>query len=120
MGKRGPSIRQGRTVEFMPRPNQEQTARRFQPSSYECELPDDVRAQFVRPKRPRILERPLQEPRARSGVLKWLVALILASVISSWQREKAAVPERASSTGAISQPLAPQPIPIPAPTPGPT
>ena len=48
MGERGPSIGQ---VEFMPRPNQEYTARRFDSShydaGYECELPPEMRTELV-------------------------------------------------------------------------
>jgi hypothetical protein len=78
--------------------NQENLAGRFQSSryndGYDCELPPDVRAEFAKPKRPRILERAIQEsPRRLHGVLKWLAAvaipaLILVCVISSWQRER--------------------------------
>jgi hypothetical protein len=115
----------------MSQSNQEKVARRFQAidtePSYECELPDDVRAEFARPKRPRILERPVQAPPDRRGLLKWLAAfglpaLILACVISSWQRERASAPERAKTNPAISVPTplpTPQPItPSAQPTPG--
>jgi hypothetical protein len=119
--------------------NQENlSARRFDSSrydaGYDCELPDDVRAQleksprnlnerrseFARAKRPRMLERPLQEPPNRGGVLKLaaavaIPALNLVCVISSWQRERT-TPERTKTNQAILQPLAPQPPPTPGPT----
>ena len=119
--------------------NQGQTTRRFQSSrfdaGFDCELPDDVREQleksapnlnekrseFARPKRPRILERPLYQPPNRGGILKLAAAvaiptLILVCVISSWQRERTRG-ERAKSNQAISQSaVALAPIPTPGPT----
>jgi hypothetical protein len=103
--------------------NQEKTARRFDSSrydaGYECELPDDVMAEFANPRRPRILERPICQPPTRGVVLKWvgavaIPALILVCVISSWQRE-GATSERANASQASSLPLAPQPTPAPGP-----
>jgi hypothetical protein len=107
----------------MHKSNQDYTAGRIQPSQFDCELPDDVRAQFVRPKRPRILERPLIPPELDQPLpvpkpesqapFYWallLCALTLTGAIYGSWRQGAA--ERARDK-AISQPLAPQPTPAP-------
>src|SRR5262249_19771485 len=112
MGERGPSIGQ---IEFMPRPNQEQTARRFQPSSYECELPLDVRSELEAPppKRPRILGRPRSAPTAPRWpfyVVMAISLIVLAGALyATWRQGQSAELAR---NKANSQPTpASQPVP---------
>jgi hypothetical protein len=47
---------------------QENTARRFSPSQFDCQLPEDARAELLKPQRPRILgkHRP-SRPKSRPG-----------------------------------------------------
>jgi len=99
----------------MPQSNQEHTARRFQPSSYECELPLDLRSELEAPppKRPRILGRPRSAPTAPRWpfyVVMAISLIVLAGALyATWRQGQSA--ERAR-TKAISQPaLALQPTP---------
>jgi len=106
----------------MSQSNQEQqTARRFQPidteHSYGCELPDDVRAQLVSPRRPRILTPPLSVSTTHPQwpfyvILTFCLVALGGAVTTLWRQQER---ERASSTKAISQPLTPQPTPAPTP-----
>src|SRR5215472_1796959 len=75
--------------------NQEYTARRFSPD-FDCQLPPEVRSEFLQPRRPRILtqppgppQKPPQVEKARSWrhpALGWLLALaaVVAVVAVSW------------------------------------
>ena len=124
---------------FMSQSNQEYTARRFQSfniqsvpppppgydNGYECELPADVRTELVEPRRPRILGRNTQS--RLNPATKWplylvvlIAVVIVRGVATTWRQEWTA--ERAKTSKAITQPLAPQPTPTPitpAPAPGP-
>jgi len=112
----------------MNRIKQESLAGRIQsshsPVGYDCELPTGVRTELVAPKRPRILGR--KTSLKLNPAAKWplylaalIAVLIVGGVALLWRQWET---ERASSTGAISQPLAPQPTPAPTsfPTPDPT
>jgi hypothetical protein len=99
--------------------NQDFTAGRIHPAQFDCELPDDIRAQLGKPKRPGILGRPRPVKPPPPRALLYLVLVICAltlvgTAINLWRQQER---ERASSTRAISQPLAPQPTPTPAATP---
>ena len=115
----------------MPQPNQENcTARRFQlfdtentppryDAGYECELPPNVRAELVSPKRARILGRSKTatlDPavKGRLYLTIFVALMVIGGAIATWRQGETA--ERAR-TKAISQPLAPQPAPRPTPIP---
>jgi len=115
----------------MPRSGQERAAWRFDSlrydAGYDCELPPDVHSELLTPKWPRILERH-SSPRKRGDgptpqlrwVFCWMLAIavltLVAALYTSWRQQEAL---RASSIGAISQPLTPQPTPTPASASGP-
>lgn len=105
---------------FMPKSNQDYTARMSQPSrydaGYDCELPPEVRTELNRPKRPRILgwsKTVALEPalKARLYLLLLIAALLIGGAASNLWRQREA--ERTKTNQAISQPLAPQPTPTP-------
>jgi len=101
---------------FMSQSNQEFTVGRIHPAQFDCELPNDVRAQLGKPKRPRILGRQLPvktTPRWPFYVVLAISLLALGGAVTTlWRQQER---ERASSTKAISQPLTPQPTPAPTP-----
>jgi hypothetical protein len=101
----------------MNRINQESLAGRFQ--SFDTELPEQVRAEFFAPRRPRILAR--AKPATLKQLPKWplylallIAALLIGGTASNLWRQREA--ERTKTTQAISQPLAPQPTPAPGPS----
>ena len=105
----------------MNRINQESLAGRYK--SFDTELPGDVRAEFVEPKRPWILER--QKPARLNAGAKWPLylvllgcALVIGASLATWRQGQTA--ERVKTSKAISQPtLAPQATPTPiTPMPG--
>jgi hypothetical protein len=87
---------------------------------FDCELPTDALTELVAPRRPRILGR--KTSTGLNTAAKWplyLAALIAVGIVGGvallWRQWET---ERASSTGAISQPaLAPQPTPALTPVP---
>jgi hypothetical protein len=98
----------------MNRINQESLAGRFQ--SFDTELPEQVRAEFFAPRRPRILAR--AKPATLKQPPKWplypallIAALLIGGAASNLWRQREA--ERTKTNQAISQPLAPQPTPTP-------
>ena len=71
----------------MRQPQQEDSSRRI---AFDCELPDNVRTELIRPKRPAILRRPAP---AKGGILKWagafaFCAIILAGTIANNSQQK--------------------------------
>jgi len=93
----------------MNRIRQEILAGKIEPSSYDCEPPDNVLEELGKPKRPRILGPPLPvktpHPRWPFYVVVAISLLTLAvAICTSWRQQER---ERAS-TGAISKPLTPQ------------
>ena len=96
----------------MNKSSQGQAARRFQASSFECELPLGACTELTQPRRPRIPGPPLpvkrMHPRWPFYVILTLGLVALGGAVTTlWRQQER---ERASSTKAISQPLAPQPI----------
>jgi hypothetical protein len=69
----------------MPQANQDfLPARRFFPSSYDCQLPSDARAELDQLRRPRIPDRPpARAPYSRFILLGLVAALLAASLIAS-------------------------------------
>jgi hypothetical protein len=112
----------------MPQSNQDfSTARRFHLSSYECEPPPDVRAELVRPRRPRILKRPPERSRwePRHSILAFAFLMLAGAVLTnllhpareSIDSQIAPSPEQSATPAATPVPT-PQPAPLaPAPTP---
>src|SRR5436309_4344242 len=94
----------------MSKNNQDLTARRFDPNSFDCELPYGVRAELLRPKRPVILKRsPVYQPPDYSGILQLgcsvlVVMLLLVAAFTSRQPQSAPIAQ-------------PTPVPIVQPTP---
>jgi hypothetical protein len=95
---------------MIPQNQEDFTAGRIHPASYDTILPPDARSELLQPKRPAILHRPLYQPPERSGILKWaggflLCAIILAGVIGHYSQS-------------LKTPLAPQhSVPVVQPTP---
>jgi hypothetical protein len=112
----------------MPQSNQEYTAWRFKSfdNNYECELPPDVRAEFRRPKRARVLRYPSDPGSLRRLILSGFVVLaVIAGGIATWTQQQSKEPVKTGK--AISEPIpaptsqrtliTPMPTPEPAPTP---
>ena len=111
----------------MPRPDQEQTARRFQSfdteNGYDCELPPSVRSELVTPRRPPIADRPnlvKSQPRGPLYFVLLVAALVLGGTAANLWRQWDASSARGEHVS--PPPLAPQPAqtlsaptPIPAP-----
>ena len=114
----------------MIRQNQDISARRFDPNSFDCELPPDARSELVRPKRPVILKRPpVYQPPGRSNILKlgcsiFVVALLLVAAFTNRQPQNSRSTPTAQPTPASvvqpspaqrEQPLSPPPPVVSAP-----
>jgi len=119
---------------FMPKSNQDYTARMSQPSrydaGYDCELPPEVRTELNRPKRPRILgwsKTVALEPalKARLYLLLLIAALLIGGAASNlWRQsrifgdQESQKAERTKTSKAILQPTpAQEPTPQAVPTP---
>jgi hypothetical protein len=79
----------------MNRIRQEILAGTIQPSSYDCEPPDNVLEELSKPKRPRILEQPLPvktpHPRWPFYIVLAISLLTLAvAIYTSWRQEQTA------------------------------
>jgi hypothetical protein len=75
----------GRRLDFMPQSNQEYTARKVTPE-FDCQLPPEVRAELLRPRRARMLTeppRPKPAKRAIAPAFGYLLLLLAAIAIAS-------------------------------------
>jgi len=102
----------------MNRIQQEILAGKIESTSYDCELPPEVRSELTGPRRPPIppieKDRALSVPKPESKAPFYFVFAIClvalaGAIYASWRQWDA---ERAKTNQAISQPLAPQPTPV--------
>jgi hypothetical protein len=101
---------------------QDNTARRFDPNLFDCELPPNARAEFFSPQRPRVLVPPESpkkpsagNPRRSFGLWAWLAFALVCVALANWKRPTAATTAQSPSTTQVQSTPTPALVSTPAP-----